>query len=39
MAVSFRGVLQMRCDGMNWGAIAAERYRRSEVRSRVRSFA
>ncbi|HEY4997943.1 MAG TPA: hypothetical protein VII36_02310 [Usitatibacter sp.] len=26
---TFRGVLQMRADGMNWGAIAAERYRRA----------
>ncbi len=25
---SLRGVLQMRADGVNWGAIAAERYRR-----------
>jgi hypothetical protein len=26
---TFRGVLQMRADGLNWGAIAAERYRRT----------
>jgi hypothetical protein len=26
---TFRGVLRMRADGLNWGAIAAERYRRS----------
>ena len=26
---TFRGVLQMRADGLNWGAIAAERYRRA----------
>ncbi len=26
---TFRGVLQMRADGFNWGAIAAERYRRA----------
>lgn len=25
----FRGVLRMRADGLNWGAIAAERYRRA----------
>ncbi|HEX7403702.1 MAG TPA: hypothetical protein VF287_06785, partial [Usitatibacter sp.] len=25
----FRGVLQMRADGLNWGAVAAERYRRA----------
>jgi hypothetical protein len=28
-AVSLRGVLRMRADGLNWGAIAAERYRRA----------
>ncbi|MGZ5036414.1 MAG: hypothetical protein ACXWG1_05560 [Usitatibacter sp.] len=28
---SFRGVLRMRADGFNWGAIAAERYRRNEA--------
>jgi hypothetical protein len=33
--LAFRGVLQMRADGMNWGAIAAERYRRPEITSRV----
>jgi hypothetical protein len=26
---TFRGVLRMRGDGLNWGAIAAERYRRA----------
>ena len=26
---TFRGVLRMRADGLNWGAIAAERYRRA----------
>jgi len=26
---AFRGVLRMRADGLNWGAIAAERYRRT----------
>lgn len=26
---TFRGVLRMRADGFNWGAIAAERYRRT----------
>ena len=26
---AFRGVLRMRADGLNWGAIAAERYRRA----------
>ena len=30
-AVAFRGVLQMRADGVNWGGIAAERYRRPEI--------
>lgn len=35
--VTFRGVLQMRAEGMNWGGIAAERYRRPEVTSRVHS--
>jgi hypothetical protein len=29
--VSFRGVLRMRAEGMNWGRIAAERFRRPEV--------
>jgi hypothetical protein len=33
--VAFRGVLQMRADGMNWGTIAAERYRRPEITSRA----
>jgi hypothetical protein len=33
--LAFRGVLQMRADGLNWGTIAAERYRRPEVMSRV----
>ena len=28
--VRFRGVLQMRADGFNWGAVAAERYRRND---------
>ena len=28
-AVSLRGVLRMRADGFNWGAIAAEGYRRA----------
>jgi hypothetical protein len=28
-AAAFRGVLRMRADGFNWGAIAAERYRRT----------
>jgi len=32
--VNFRGVLQMRAEGLNWGRIAAERYRRPEVTSR-----
>jgi hypothetical protein len=27
---AFRGVLRMRADGLNWGAIAAERYRRPD---------
>jgi len=27
--VTFRGVLRMRAEGLNWGAIAAERYRRT----------
>ena len=27
---TLRGVLRMRADGFNWGAIAAERYRRSD---------
>jgi len=35
--VPFRGVLQMRAVGMNWGGIAAERYRRPEVTNRVHS--
>jgi hypothetical protein len=35
--VTFRGVLQMRAEGMNWGKIAAERFRRSSVTSRLRS--
>lgn len=33
--LSFRGVLTMRADGMNWGAIAAERYRRPEITVRA----
>jgi hypothetical protein len=36
-AVSLRGVLRMRAQGINWGAIAAERYRRPEVTNRVLS--
>ena len=28
---TLRGVLQMRADGVNWGGIAAERYRRVEI--------
>jgi hypothetical protein len=28
---TLRGVLQMRADGINWGRIAAERYRRDEI--------
>jgi hypothetical protein len=36
-SVTFRGVLQMRADGMNWGRIAAERYRRPEITSRFHS--
>jgi hypothetical protein len=28
-SATFRGVLQMRAEGLNWGAIAAERYRRA----------
>ena len=28
--VTFRGVLRMRAEGLNWGAIAAERYRRPD---------
>ncbi len=28
-ATTFRGILRMRADGLNWGAIAAERYRRT----------
>jgi hypothetical protein len=35
--VSLRGVLRMRAQGVNWGAIAAERYRRPEVTNRVHS--
>lgn len=38
-SVSFRGVLRMRADGMNWGGIAAERYRRPEITSRADSRA
>lgn len=34
-AVTFRGVLQMRAEGINWGRIAAERYRRPEITSRA----
>lgn len=30
----FRGVLRMRAQGLNWGQIAAERYRRPEITSR-----
>lgn len=30
-SVTFRGVLQMRADGLNWGKIAAERYRRAAI--------
>jgi hypothetical protein len=30
-ATTFRGVLQMRADGVNWGRIAAERYRRPAI--------
>jgi hypothetical protein len=33
--VAFRGVLQMRADGLNWGQVAADRYRRPEITSRV----
>lgn len=29
--VSFRGVLQMRAEGLNWGRIASERYQRPAV--------
>lgn len=29
--VTLRGVLQMRAEGMNWGRIAAERFRRAQV--------
>lgn len=36
-AVRLRGVLQMRAEGVNWGKIAAERYRRPEVTNRVYS--
>ena len=32
--VSFRGVLQMRAEGLNWGRIASERYQRAAI-SRV----
>jgi hypothetical protein len=35
-AVPVRGVLQMRAEGMNWGRIAAERFRRPEITSRAR---
>jgi hypothetical protein len=38
-AVPFRGVLQMRAEGMHWGGIAAERYRRNDVTNRIRSLA
>lgn len=31
--VTLRGVLNMRAEGMNWGRIAAERFRRPEVTS------
>ncbi len=30
--LTFRGVLQMRAEGMNWGRIAAARYLRPEIR-------
>lgn len=33
--VRLRGILQMRAEGINWGKIAAERYRRPEVTNRV----
>lgn len=36
-AVRLPGVLQMRAEGVNWGKIAAERYRRPEVTNRVHS--
>lgn len=36
-AVSLRGILQMRAEGVNWGAIAAQRYRRPEVSNGVHS--
>ena len=36
-AIRLRGVLQMRAEGVNWGKIAAERYRRPEVTNRVNS--
>jgi hypothetical protein len=32
--VTLQGVLNMRAEGMNWGRIAAERFRRPEVTSR-----
>jgi hypothetical protein len=32
--VTLRGVLNMRAEGMNWGRIAAERFRRPEITSR-----
>jgi hypothetical protein len=34
-ALAFRGVLRMRAQGLNWGQIAAERYKRPEVTNRV----
>lgn len=33
-AVTLRGVLNMRAEGMNWGRIAAERFRRPEITNR-----
>jgi hypothetical protein len=32
--VTLRGVLNMRAEGMNWGRIAAERFRRPEIANR-----
>jgi hypothetical protein len=32
--VTLRGVLNMRAEGMNWGRIAAERFRRPEITNR-----
>lgn len=34
---TLRGVLNMRAEGMNWGRIAAERFRRAEITSRGHS--